>query len=107
MRVLRNTKLTPVGKSCPARELKPSAPLSHHLTILSIQAWKEIPAKLLQELDDIKLLLKTDSHALQLTDDTNGLPAIPSALLFVLHVQQLEQGGFTLANGLYRWQKLR
>ncbi|KAF6037990.1 KNDC1 [Bugula neritina] len=36
-----------------------------------------------------------------------GIPTIPCALIFSLHVQQLEQGGFTLANGMYRWPKLR
>jgi hypothetical protein len=34
-------------------------------------------------------------------------PTIPCALYFLLHLQQLEIGGFTLANGMYKWQKMR
>ena len=71
------------------------------------QAWKEIPSKLIQELDDIKLQLKTEASAIRPPEDVPGLPTIPCASLFALHVQQLEQGGFTLANGMYRWPKLR
>ena len=72
-----------------------------------LQAWKEVPSKLTQELDDVNILLRTDSQAILLPEESSSLPTIPCALLFALHVQQLEQGGFTLANGMYRWPKLK
>lgn len=34
-------------------------------------------------------------------------PTIPCFLLFVIHVQQQELGGFTLPNDMYKWTKLR
>jgi len=61
----------------------------------------------MQELKDTKLLLKTNANAVKAPEDMEGIPTIPCALIFSLHVQQLEQGGFTLANGMYRWPKLR
>ncbi|CAI9548416.1 unnamed protein product [Staurois parvus] len=35
------------------------------------------------------------------------LPTIPSAYLLAMHIQQLEIGGFTMASGAFKWNKLR
>ena len=34
-------------------------------------------------------------------------PTIPCFLLFVIHVQQQELGGFTLPSDMYKWTKMR
>ena len=51
--------------------------------------------------------LKSDPDILMKEKDSYLLPTIPSVLYFLLHVQQLEIGGFRLANGMYKWGKMR
>ena len=52
-------------------------------------------------------MLKTDASWLIQGDAFRRRPTIPSALLFIMHVQQEELGGFLLANGMFKWTKLR
>uniref|UniRef100_A0A8C4X9H2 Uncharacterized protein n=2 Tax=Erpetoichthys calabaricus TaxID=27687 RepID=A0A8C4X9H2_ERPCA len=40
-------------------------------------------------------------------DRFKKLPTIPSAHVLAMHVQQLEIGALTMANGAYKWPKLR
>jgi hypothetical protein len=56
---------------------------------------------------DCQVLLKTDSTWLLRDNAYREKPTIPCALLFLMHIQQLELGGFTLANGMYKWTKMR
>jgi hypothetical protein len=51
--------------------------------------------------------IKSEPLALLQDKDSHMYPTIPCALYFLLHLQQLEIGGFTLANGMYKWQKMR
>lgn len=52
------------------------------------------------------MFLKTDSMCLS-SNSGRRQPTIPCILLFLLHVQQEEIGGFRLANGMIRWNKIK
>lgn len=54
-----------------------------------------------------QVLLKTDSSWLMRGESSREKPTIPCFLLFVIHVQQQELGGFTLPSDLYKWTKMR
>ena len=54
-----------------------------------------------------QVLLKTDSSWLMKSEASREKPTIPCFLLFVIHVQQQELGGFTLPNDMYKWTKMR
>ena len=56
---------------------------------------------------DRQVLLKTDGQWLLKDDACRVKPTLPSVLLFLMHIQQQEIGGFTLANGMYKWAKMR
>lgn len=77
---------------------------------IALQAWKSLPSKSASAMDELvalKVLLSTDSQCL-LDDQSRGHQAtVPCHLVLLLQVQQLEIGGFTLANGMYRWSKMR
>ena len=60
-----------------------------------------------EELVASKVLLQGDSESLVRGDAHRGGPTLPPTLLFLMHVQQLEIGGFRLANGMYKWTKMR
>ena len=51
--------------------------------------------------------LQSDSLCLVEGKLTRRHPTIPCILLLCLHVQQLEIGGFRLANGMYKWTKMK
>ncbi|XP_053306582.1 kinase non-catalytic C-lobe domain-containing protein 1 [Spea bombifrons] len=81
-----------------------------NLIVRQLPAWKSLPNKvceILEELKAVEVFLKSDSLCLMKGDRFRTLPTIPSAYLLAMHVQQLETGGFTMANGAYKWNKLR
>ncbi|XP_075699347.1 kinase non-catalytic C-lobe domain-containing protein 1 isoform X2 [Rhinoderma darwinii] len=80
------------------------------LVVRQLPAWKNLPTKvseILEELKAVEVFLKSDSLCLMKGDRFRTLPTIPSAYLLAMHVQQLETGGFTMANGAFKWNKLR
>ncbi|XP_020623778.1 protein very KIND-like [Orbicella faveolata] len=78
--------------------------------IRQLPVWKQVPTKTaeaLEELKAVKVLLKTDSSWLMKSEASRDKPTIPCFLLFVIHVQQQELGGFTLPNDMFKWTKMR
>ena len=56
----------------------------------------------------LQMFLKNDPMSLmQQGKDCHLYPTIPSVIYFLLHIQQLEIGGFKLANQMYKWGKMR
>ncbi|XP_053548888.1 kinase non-catalytic C-lobe domain-containing protein 1 [Bombina bombina] len=81
-----------------------------NLIVRQLPAWKNLPSKvseILEELKAVEVFLKSDSLCLMKGDRFRTLPTIPSAYVLAMHVQQLETGGFTMANGAFKWNKLR
>ncbi|XP_068114702.1 kinase non-catalytic C-lobe domain-containing protein 1 [Hyperolius riggenbachi] len=81
-----------------------------NLIVRQLPAWKNLASKvseILEELKAVEVFLKSDSLCLMKGDRFRSLPTIPSAYLLAMHVQQLETGGFTMANGAFKWNKLR
>lgn len=75
-----------------------------------LPVWKQVPTKtseVLEELKAVKVLLKTDSSWLMKSESSRDKPTIPCFLLFIIHVQQQELGGFTLPSDMYKWTKMR
>ena len=75
-----------------------------------LQAWKNLPSKCAQlkdELSSLKLFLKSDDSCLVSEKGQKHVSTIPCILLFLIHVQQQEIGGFKLANQMYRWSKMK
>ncbi|XP_043912813.1 kinase non-catalytic C-lobe domain-containing protein 1 isoform X2 [Protopterus annectens] len=74
------------------------------------KVWKNLSSKVCEIMDELRaveVFLKSDALCLMMGDRFRKLPTIPSSHLLSMHVQQLETGGFTLANGAYKWSKLR
>uniref|UniRef100_A0A8C5PM41 Kinase non-catalytic C-lobe domain containing 1 n=1 Tax=Leptobrachium leishanense TaxID=445787 RepID=A0A8C5PM41_9ANUR len=81
-----------------------------NLIVRQLPAWKSLPSKvcdILEELKAVEVFLKSDSLCLMKGDRFRTLPTLPSAYLLAMHIQQLETGGFTMANGAFKWNKLR
>ncbi|XP_073402619.1 kinase non-catalytic C-lobe domain-containing protein 1 isoform X1 [Dendrobates tinctorius] len=81
-----------------------------NLIVRQLPAWKNLPTKvaeILEELKAVEVFLKSDSLCLMKGDRFRTLPTIPSAYLLAMHIQQLETGGFTMANRAFKWNKLR
>ncbi|KAG9470186.1 hypothetical protein GDO78_018681 [Eleutherodactylus coqui] len=81
-----------------------------NLIVRQLPAWKNLTTKvaeILEELKAVEVFLKSDSLCLMKGDRFRTLPTIPSAYLLAMHIQQLETGGFTMANGAFKWNKLR
>ncbi|XP_023930063.1 protein very KIND isoform X2 [Lingula anatina] len=81
-----------------------------NLIVRQLPVWRHLPSKsaaIMEELINVKVFLKSDSLCLLQTDEDRQVPTIPCIILFLLHIQQLELGGFTLANGMYKWSKMR
>jgi hypothetical protein len=81
-----------------------------NILVRQLPAWRSLPSKsksVIEELAAVRIFLKTDSMCLSSSTEERSRPTIPCILLFLLHVQQLEIGGFTLANGMYKWTKLK
>ncbi|KAJ8316887.1 hypothetical protein KUTeg_004791 [Tegillarca granosa] len=81
-----------------------------NLIIKQLPVWKNLSGKyidILEDLNNTRMFLKNDARSLMDNKDSHLFPTIPSILLFLLHVQQQEIGGFTLANQMYKWSKMR
>ncbi|KAK7479244.1 hypothetical protein BaRGS_00029492, partial [Batillaria attramentaria] len=81
-----------------------------NLLVRQLPAWKHLPAKaasIMEHLETLQVQLKGEQMALMKDKESHMYPTIPCALYFLLHLQQLEIGGFTLANGMYKWAKMR
>lgn len=56
----------------------------------------------------LQVFLKSDDLCLMKEKNMGKKrPTLPSVHILAMHVQQLEIGGFTLATGAYKWNKLR
>ena len=55
----------------------------------------------------LQVKVNGEPMAMMQDKDSHMYPTIPCVLYFLLHLQQLEIGGFTLANGMFKWQKMR
>ncbi|CAM9463224.1 unnamed protein product [Lampetra planeri] len=81
-----------------------------NFTVRQLPVWRSLPSKamaIMEELVAVKVFLKSDSECLLEADTSRPKPTIPCPHLFSMHVQQLEVGGFTMANRMYKWPKLR
>ncbi|XP_061194832.1 kinase non-catalytic C-lobe domain-containing protein 1-like [Saccostrea echinata] len=81
-----------------------------NIIIKQLPAWKNLPSKsyaVMEELKSVRMFLKNDALSLMKHADCHLYPTIPSALLFLLHVQQQEIGSFKLANDMVKWSKIR
>ncbi|XP_076104710.1 kinase non-catalytic C-lobe domain-containing protein 1-like isoform X4 [Mytilus galloprovincialis] len=81
-----------------------------NLVIKQLPIWKNLSAKcvaVMEELTTTRIFLKSDVGSLLSNKDSHMYPTIPSVVLLLLHIQQCEIGGFKLANGMYKWSKMR
>ncbi|KAL3864884.1 hypothetical protein ACJMK2_006531 [Sinanodonta woodiana] len=82
-----------------------------NVIVKQLPVWKSLSNKclsIMEELSALKMVLKNDPLSLmQHVKDCHLYPTIPSILLFLLHVQQLEIGGFQFANQMFKWGKIR
>ncbi|XP_060074795.1 kinase non-catalytic C-lobe domain-containing protein 1-like [Ylistrum balloti] len=81
-----------------------------NLIVKQLPAWRNLQGKcvsIFEELSSVRLFLKNDGMAITSITNSHLLPTIPSVLLFLFHVQQQEIGSFQLANGMYKWSKIR
>ncbi|XP_021355503.1 protein very KIND-like isoform X2 [Mizuhopecten yessoensis] len=81
-----------------------------NLIVKQLPAWRHLQGKcvsIIEELSSVRLFLKNDGMAITSVTNSHLLPTIPSVLLFLFHVQQQEFGSFQLANGMYKWSKIR
>jgi hypothetical protein len=80
------------------------------MNYILLQAWKSLPSKYVNLMDELSFLqgsLKSNSLHQGADIGRARCPTIPCVLLFLLHVQREEIGGFTLANSMYKWSKIR
>ncbi|KAJ8418009.1 hypothetical protein AAFF_G00137180 [Aldrovandia affinis] len=81
-----------------------------NVIVKQLPAWRHLPAKvceILEELRTVQVFLKSDDLCLMEGERFKRLPTLPAAHILAMHIQQLEIGAFTLANGAYKWPKLR
>ncbi|NXL86871.1 KNDC1 protein, partial [Alectura lathami] len=78
-----------------------------NLIVRQLPAWKILPAKVAEIMEELKAVEVYDSLCLMEGERFKTLPTIPSAHVLAMHVQQLETGGFTMTNGAHKWAKLR
>ncbi|XP_078269828.1 kinase non-catalytic C-lobe domain-containing protein 1 isoform X2 [Rhinoraja longicauda] len=81
-----------------------------NLIVRQLPSWKSLSSKaleIMEELTGVQVFLKSDSLCLMEGDGFRTQPTIPCARILAMHVQQLEIGAFTMANGTYKWPKLR
>ncbi|XP_072883613.1 kinase non-catalytic C-lobe domain-containing protein 1 isoform X1 [Hemitrygon akajei] len=81
-----------------------------NLIVRQLPSWKSLSSKALEikeELTGVQVFLKSDSLCLMEGDNFLLQPTLPCARILAMHVQQLEIGAFTMANGTYKWPKLR
>ncbi|XP_032889524.1 kinase non-catalytic C-lobe domain-containing protein 1 isoform X2 [Amblyraja radiata] len=81
-----------------------------NLIVRQLPSWKSLSSKaleIMEELTGVQVFLKSDSLCLMVGDSFKTQSTIPCARILAMHVQQLEIGAFTMANGTYKWPKLR
>ncbi|XP_061084708.1 kinase non-catalytic C-lobe domain-containing protein 1 [Conger conger] len=81
-----------------------------NVIIKQLPAWRHLSAKawqILEELRTVQVFLKSDNLCLMEGERFRRKPTLPAAHILAMHIQQLEIGAFTLANGAYKWPKLR
>ncbi|XP_035256897.1 kinase non-catalytic C-lobe domain-containing protein 1 isoform X2 [Anguilla anguilla] len=81
-----------------------------NVIVKQLPAWRHLSAKawqILEELRTVQVFLKSDNLCLMEGERFKRKPTIPAAHILAMHIQQLEIGAFTLANGAYKWPKLR
>ncbi|XP_051883827.1 kinase non-catalytic C-lobe domain-containing protein 1 [Pristis pectinata] len=81
-----------------------------NLIVRQLPSWKNLSSKaleIMEELTGVQVFLKSDSLCLMEADSFRKQPTLPCARILAMHVQQLEIGAFTMANGTYKWPKLR
>ncbi|XP_071508607.1 uncharacterized protein [Diadema antillarum] len=81
-----------------------------NVIVRQVPAWRDIPSKVVAVYEDLnasRILLQGDSEYLVRGEKHKTCPTLPATLLFLLHVQQQEIGGFQLTNGMRKWTKLR
>ncbi|XP_012936876.1 uncharacterized protein LOC101848743 [Aplysia californica] len=81
-----------------------------NLVVKQLPVWKNISTKYLGYMDllsDTKMKIKSEAMWLMSEKDCHVYPTIPCVLYASLHLQQVEIGGFTLANGMFKWDKMR
>ncbi|XP_036403148.1 kinase non-catalytic C-lobe domain-containing protein 1 [Megalops cyprinoides] len=81
-----------------------------NVIVKQLPAWRHLSAKvceILEELRAVQVFLKSDNLCLMEGERFKRLPTLPAAHILAMHIQQLEIGAFTLANGAYKWPKLR
>ncbi|XP_060697767.1 kinase non-catalytic C-lobe domain-containing protein 1 [Hemiscyllium ocellatum] len=79
------------------------------LIVRQLPSWKSLSSKaleIMEELIAVQVFLKSDSLCL-MEGDSFRRPTIPCTRILAMHVQQIEIGAFTMANGTYKWPKLR
>ena len=54
-----------------------------------------------------QMKVKSEAMGLMSEKDCHVYPCIPCVLYLALHLQGVEIGGFTLANGMFKWDKMR
>ncbi|ESO95133.1 hypothetical protein LOTGIDRAFT_215301 [Lottia gigantea] len=81
-----------------------------NVIVRQLPIWRNISSKYISTMETLsKMKLKLKSEPFYLIQDSNYTlyPTIPYTLYFLLHVQQIEMGSFTLANGFIKWTKMR
>ncbi|KAJ8248228.1 hypothetical protein GJAV_G00239790 [Gymnothorax javanicus] len=81
-----------------------------NVIIKQLPAWRHLSAKswqILEELRAVQVFLKSDNLCLMEGERFKRKPTIPASHILAMHIQQLEIGAFTLANGAFKWPKLR
>ncbi|XP_048465195.1 kinase non-catalytic C-lobe domain-containing protein 1 [Rhincodon typus] len=79
------------------------------LIVRQLPSWKSLSSKaleIMEELTAVQVFLKSDSLCL-MEGDNFRKPTIPCTRILAMHIQQIEIGAFTMANGTYKWPKLR
>ena len=80
------------------------------ISVKNLKSWQHISNKNMQILEKIssyKLFFQNEPFLISQLVKTTSKPVIPSMHLFLLTVQQNEHGSFQLANGQWKWSKLR
>ncbi|XP_033122474.1 uncharacterized protein LOC117121388 isoform X2 [Anneissia japonica] len=80
------------------------------LIVRQVPAWRSLPSKIassFEKLKAAKIVLKGDGESLTQGNSHHDKPTLPCSLFLLMHLQQSEVGGFTLANGMYKWTKMK
>ncbi|XP_071948601.1 uncharacterized protein [Antedon mediterranea] len=80
------------------------------LIVRQVPAWRNLPSKIgssFEKLKAAKIILKGDGESLIKNNIHHDKPTLPCSLFLLMHLQSAEIGGFTLANGMYKWTKMK